>query len=717
MDRAAPADPLVGQLLDGRYRVGARIARGGMATVYEATDLRLDRLVALKVMPHALAEDEEFAARFVREARAAARLTHPNVVAVYDQGDDAGTVFLAMEYVPGRRTLRDVLRAEAPLPPRRALALFEPVLEAIAAAHESGIVHRDVKPENVLLDPRGRVKVTDFGLARAISSATTATATGGVLMGTVAYLAPEIVTDGSSDARSDVYALGVLLYEMLTGVKPHPGESPIQVAYKHVHDDVPPPSAAVEGIPPYLDAFVARATARRRDLRPADAHVMLQQLRRVRHAVDHDVDDDRELTDDLTPTIAVRTGSWEPDLPAAWPAGGPPPGAAVPTGRPDPVDEVFDFTAYDDFSPAAEIRVPAGTAHPGPSFVPAARHGHNGDRTTRFPAGVAARAGDTARVPEPSGATAAALHPGPPPPAAGRTRRRRRRGGWIAFLLVLLLAGGAAAGGWWYGVARYQSTPDVVGMPQAAARDVLEGAGLTFTADRTAYSESIPAGRVVDTDPGPGEDVLPGDTVAVTVSRGPERHQVPDVAGMTAQRAEQALESRSLRPAVRKVWHARVPPGDVVRPEPKAGISLAPDTRVTLVVSRGPRPIPVRDHAGDDADAAVQALESAGLVVRRVERHDPDVPAGVVIAQRPSQGTAVAGDPIRLVVSLGPPLVAVPNVDSYGVQQARSTLEEAGFTVEVRQNSPYFGLGFVVDQSPGADQAAPRGSTVVIHVV
>nr|MBA2560568.1 serine/threonine protein kinase [Propionibacteriales bacterium] len=257
-----------------------------MATVYEATDLRLDRTVAVKVMPHALADDEDFSQRFVREARAAARLTHPNVVTVYDQGDDNGVLFLAMEYVGGRHTLRDVIRDDAPLSPTRALTLLEEILKAIAAAHESGIIHRDIKPENVLIDLRGQLKVADFGLARAISSSTAATATSGILMGTVSYLPPELVTDGTADARSDVYALGVLAFELLTGTKPHAGDNPIQVAYKHVNNDVPAPSSLVDSIPPYLDAFVARATSRRRDLRPADAHVMLQQLRRVRHALD-----------------------------------------------------------------------------------------------------------------------------------------------------------------------------------------------------------------------------------------------------------------------------------------------------------------------------------------------------------------------------------------------------------------------------------------------
>ncbi len=288
MDRTV-ADPMIGRVLDGRYRVGPRIARGGMATVYEATDLRLDRVCALKVM-HAGARRR----RRLRGRGSSARPApppgsrHPNVVGVFDQGDDDGTLFLAMEYIPGH-TLRDLIRKEAPMSPAKALALLDPVLSALGAAHQAGMIHRDVKPENVLLADDGRVKVADFGLARAISAETQHTATGGVLIGTVSYLSPELVVDGRADARSDVYAAGVLLYEMLTGRKPHEGESPIQVAYKHVHEDVPAPSALVPGLPAYVDALVARATARDRELRPADARVLLHQVRRVRAALDHGV--------------------------------------------------------------------------------------------------------------------------------------------------------------------------------------------------------------------------------------------------------------------------------------------------------------------------------------------------------------------------------------------------------------------------------------------
>ncbi|MGA8247333.1 MAG: protein kinase, partial [Nocardioides sp.] len=260
---ATLVDPVVGHLLDRRYRIGPRIARGGMASVYEAVDTRLDRVCAVKIMHSGLGDDAAFVDRFRREARAAARLSHPNVVNVFDQGEDAsvdgGILYLVMELIPGH-TLRDVIRDEAPMSPAKALGLMEPVVSALAAAHRSGLIHRDIKPENVLIAHDGRVKVADFGLAKAVSADTQHTATGGVIIGTVSYLAPELVVDGTSDARADVYAAGVVLYELLTGHKPHEGESPIAVAYKHVHEDVPPPSRLAPGVPAYVDALVARAT-------------------------------------------------------------------------------------------------------------------------------------------------------------------------------------------------------------------------------------------------------------------------------------------------------------------------------------------------------------------------------------------------------------------------------------------------------------------------
>ncbi len=309
-------DPLVGQLVDGRYHITARLARGGMATVYAALDTRLTRTVALKVMHVGLGDDAEFARKFDREARAAARLSHPNVVSVFDQGTDGGRPYIVMEYVEGH-TLRDVLNAEAPVPPLRAMELLEPVLPALVSAHDAGLVHRDVKPENVLISQRGQIKVADFGLAKAIS-AQTSTATQGLLIGTVSYLPPELVVSGRADARSDVYSAGVVLFELLTGRKPHTGETPIQVAYAHVHNDVPAPSTlpTATRIPPYLDALVARATARDANSRPSDAKVFLSEFRRVQSALRQGLPDDPALTAELRglsrPRSPVSPGPWGP---------------------------------------------------------------------------------------------------------------------------------------------------------------------------------------------------------------------------------------------------------------------------------------------------------------------------------------------------------------------------------------------------------------------
>jgi serine/threonine protein kinase len=256
-------DPLIGRLIDGRYQVRSRIARGGMATVYLATDLRLERRVAIKVMHGHLADDSQYKARFIQEARSAARLAHPNVVNVYDQGQDGETAYLVMEYLPGI-TLRDLLTEHKVLTTMQAMDIMEAILSGLAAAHKNGIVHRDLKPENVLLADDGRIKIGDFGLARAASANT---ATGNALLGTIAYLSPELVTRGVADARSDIYAVGIMLYEMLAGEQPFRGEQAFQIAHQHANDTVPTPSTKNPRVPAELDELVLWATAR--DARPA----------------------------------------------------------------------------------------------------------------------------------------------------------------------------------------------------------------------------------------------------------------------------------------------------------------------------------------------------------------------------------------------------------------------------------------------------------------
>lgn len=278
MDAYPPTDPLLGTVLDGRYRVDVMIATGGMSAVYRGLDLRLDRPVALKVMDTRYAGDAQFLTRFQREARAVARLADPGLVAVYDQGGGrAGgpPPFLVMELVEGG-TLRELLRERGPMPPHAAAAVLGPVLGGLAAAHRAGLVHRDVKPENVLISDDGDVKIADFGLVRAVAEAKITSTS--VILGTAAYLSPEQVSTGDADPRSDVYAAGILTYELLTGHTPFVGDSALAVAYQRMDNDVPAPSTVIAGVPAQFDDLVLHATARDPARRYADAREMREEL-------------------------------------------------------------------------------------------------------------------------------------------------------------------------------------------------------------------------------------------------------------------------------------------------------------------------------------------------------------------------------------------------------------------------------------------------------
>ncbi len=614
MDRTI-TDPMIGRLLDGRYLVGAQVARGGMASVYEATDLRLDRLCALKVMHAGLGDDAEFAARFVREARSAARLSHPNVVGVFDQGDDQGTLFLAMEYVPGH-TLRDLIRSDSPMSSAKALALLDPILSALAAAHRAGMIHRDVKPENVLLADDGRVKVADFGLARAVSTETQHTTTGGVLIGTVSYLSPELVLDGRADARSDVYAAGVLLYEMLTGRKPHEGDSPIQVAYKHVHQDVPPPSSAVDGgppIPPYMDALVARATARDRDLRPADAGVLLHQVRRVRSALDHGVPDDPELTADLIPMATVRFEE-DPALDQ---------GARHLTPTILEPSEAVDQTAVIARRPQRrperqDRRPPAPRSRRGPLLL-----------VLVLALAVAAGAagwwfGMGRYAPTPGVVNLSRAQAGDDVRAAGLVFRvaERRYSETVSAGSVISTdpAAGAsitADGTVWAviskGPERYD-VPALRGLTRDEAADAIGDVRLEVGDTSRRFHPSLPAGAVLAVTPRPGSTVKSGTSVDLLLSKGPRPVAVADVTGVAAERAEQRLTEQGFEVEVSAENDAEVPEGEVITQSPDSGRLFRGDA-VELIVSEGPVMVEVPTVAGVGVDEATRRMQEAGFGV------------------------------------------------------------------------------------------------------
>ena len=673
-------DALVGRVLDGRYRVAERIARGGMASVFLGHDERLDRPVAVKVMHAGLGDDEEFSQRFEREARAAAKLNHRGVVAVFDQGRDGDITYLVMEYVPGR-TLRDVMREEAPMRPLRALRLLADVLTALSAAHRAHLVHRDVKPENVLITPEGEVKVADFGLARAVSAATTAT--GGTLIGTVSYLAPEIVVNEGADARSDVYACGALLYEMLTGVKPHTGESPIQVAYKHVHEDVAPPSLLRPELPPYVDALVARATVRDRTQRSQDAGVLLRQVRLVERALVEGLADDPDLTADLLPRTAAPDD--EPTRPVVL------------------EHEYPDGALSGPMSPAA-----------------ASALDDDGGETVlvdRETGEVVARAEPTMRWSSDTWSRTPAAAAAPPPqdpPVRTRDDRARRRGRLllVATLLAALVAAGA---GYWLGFGRYEPVPQLVGQAEAQAAEEAKDAGFELDVTRRAFSETAPLGTVISTDPAVGERLLPGQRITAVVSKGKERYAVPDLSGRTLDDARAALERRNLQAGdVTERYDETVPQGQVVAVSGvKVGQQVRRGTVVDLVVSRGREPIQVPDQTGRTRQEARAALEEASFAVTVRESFSDDVPKDRVISQSPRDGTLFRGDTVTIEVSKGPESVDVPDVLGRPRDEAVKALEEAGFEVDVRNRIP--GSDRVVFQDPGSGQAKV-GSTVVIYV-
>jgi serine/threonine-protein kinase len=647
------ADPLNGALLDGRYRVRGRVARGGMATVYHATDERLERTVAIKIIHPAQARDGQFVARFAEEAKTVARLTHPNVVAVYDQGVHAGMPYLVMEYVRGR-TLREILTERRRLHPHEALAILEQVLAAVAVAHRAGLVHRDVKPENVLVSPPPNgsgdlidavVKVADFGLAMAVEAS--AEETDGQLLATVAYVAPELVANGHADPRTDVYSAGIVLFEMLTGRVPYDGERPVDVAWQHVDRDVPPPSKFVTGLPALLDDLVARATRRDPGGRPMDAGAMLAEVQSAR--------------EDLGTVNRAPNRSM-----------------AGPTMEMIPVDQRPSWARLPVRNPTADTP-PNWEAQPTP-------------RTRPFSVlltGVATRLRRLQRT---------------------QQGRRKLIAAMIALGLVVLV------GGYWFLIGRYTDAPPLQGATKENAIVEAHRLGFDVSFGTGIYSEQVPKDTVIRQQPAPGGRVVRGGTILLQLSLGPERYVVPDIAGQLVDTALPQLKEHFDVEQVNG-YSDTLPVGFVVGTDPAIGKSLAPGTKVKVIVAKGPYPMHVPGVVGRNLFEARAILEQNGFTVGEVKEKDGATqPRNQVIDQDPAEGQGVTkGTTVNLTVSKGPPSLPMPNVENTNCQDAKRLLEGQGFVVQVDVQGPFGENGTVRRQEPGPGQEVPSGQTVILR--
>jgi serine/threonine-protein kinase len=573
-------------VIDGRYRAVKRLGAGGMAEVWCAEDSVLGRRVALKLLSSHLAEDPEFRERFRREARAAAGLAHPNIVGIFDFGEWDGTPYIAMELVDGR-TLKDVIRQRGPLPPATAIAVMEQILRALGYAHKRGIVHRDVKPQNVIVDEEGRAKVADFGIARAGASQMTET---GTIVGTVQYISPEQAEARPVDARSDLYSAGVVLYELLTGQVPFEGESVVSIAIRQINERPVPPGQLEPAIPPGLEAVVMRALEK---------------------------------------------------------------------------DPARRFQTADEF--IAALRAPART--PPPPVV------------------------EEVYV----------------PPDEPRSR-------WWLWLLALLVIAALAAGAYFLTAGKKVDVPNVVGSKSAEAADTLHRRGLEV-AFRSVVSQKVPRDEVISQDPAAGERVKEHTTVQVTVSAGRGSAPVPHVAGLKRADAEEALRTAGFNVKVKKAYSDTVPSGTVISSSPPEGQSLGRGKTVTLTVSKGQEGVAVPKLTGLQRADAERQLGDAGLQADVTEQ-ESDQPVGTVLEQDPAAGTTVKkGATVKLTVAKEKPKVPDVQTDHPTLEDARQTLEQAGYKVRTRDQATTPDLdGLVVRQFPEPGTPRSTGATITLVI-
>jgi beta-lactam-binding protein with PASTA domain/predicted Ser/Thr protein kinase len=570
-------------IVDDRYRVLRRLGSGGMADVYCAEDTQLGRNVALKLLYERFAEDSEFVERFRREASSAAGLQHPNVVQVFDRGEWNGTYYIAMEYLHGRN-LKQVVRDHGALDPTLAVDLVIQILKAARFAHQRGIVHRDIKPHNVIVDDEGRAKVTDFGIARAAASEMTET---GSIMGTAQYLSPEQAQGHPVDARSDLYSIGIVLYELLTGSPPFDAESTVTIALKQVSEEPVPPMQLDPAVSPALDAVVMRALRKDPDARFQDADEFIAAL-------------ESAMAGRYVETVAVAE---------------------------DPVDvlEEEDRRNWRRIALIALVLLALAALAIGAWLLLSPEQ-------TRVPDVVGKRSGTAVQLLQSRGfevdVVSIQSDTVPQDRVAGQRPDPRTEADEGSLVTITVSAGPGE-----------ETVPAVAGMSAGDAADELSDAG--FESDRRReFSDTVRSGRVIETAPPEGSTVRRGSTVTLVVSRGKERVAVPGVVGETRAEAERLLSAAELQAAVTEREDAGAEPGTVLEQDPGDGTRVSKGTTVDLVVAKAPAEVPVPGVIDETEDDAVAALEDAGFEVT-VEDGSAETPEedGIVLEQDPAPDT------------------------------------------------------------------------------
>ncbi|MDY2941679.1 MAG: Stk1 family PASTA domain-containing Ser/Thr kinase [Varibaculum sp.] len=663
-------DPLIGSMLDGRYLVSSEIAAGGMATVYRGHDTRLDRAVAIKVMHPHLAKTPGLTDRFRAEARAIAKVTHPAIVAIHDQGQIEGRGYLVMEYISGP-SLRELLRQQGSLTLRQALEVTEQILVGLSAAHQVGLIHRDIKPENILLTRDGQPKIADFGLAHLLGEATGYSTS--AVMGTVDYMAPELVNGETPDASCDIYAAGLMLSEMISGKLPFPTGTPISVAWAHVTSDPEPVHQQFDWVPEQVDDAIGVLAAREARSRPADAAAAAVII--------------RDLLDSLPDQVLNKRSE-----------------------VPDKADS--DATAMlEQVSNNRETAILTGAAKRQSQTEPYRFIPVNPPALTNSAETTGAGGNETAKtIGKPRNISVSE-------PESPEKKLKKHRI-WPILLLVFVIAAAISVAAWWFlaGPGSRITVPSVAGQSQTQAVKQLRNAGFEVILQRE-FSDTVDRGKAVGTDPEGGTKAYPDQPVRLYISKGIEMVRVPNITGKTQRDGTAALQKAKLKVGtVSEEYSDTVAAGQVIATDPKAGQSVKHDSIVKLTVSKGKEPVTVPDLAGSTLTEAQKVVETLKLKVSSSENYSDTVPKGAIISQDPAAGeTRYHGDEIKVVVSKGPEMVAVPDVVRKSEADARQTLEAAGFVVNVNR---LFSIADKVAQTdPAAGTVVKVGSTVTITVI